>query len=980
MNRKIGRYEIISTIGEGGISIVYKAFDPVLKRNVALKVLKVMDSVLLRRFFREARAQAGIEHESICKIYDFGEIDGVSFITMQFIEGKTLQEVVKDMSLEKKLIVIKKVADALHEAHKKGLIHRDLKPSNIMVETREDGEEKPYIIDFGLVKEINRFDSTFPGMIVGTLGYMAPEQIEGKTDEIDRRTDVYGLGAVLYTIITGEPPFKGETLDTLKGAMEGEPVFLKKFRKNIPKDVETIVMKCLEKEPVKRYQSAKELSEDIERFLKGEPIKAKPYGFPYRILKKVRRNKTVFAISSVALIAIIFLIGLAFHIQKKERVKRNYSIEFEQQVKYIEDTLWYTYSLPFHDIREEIRGVKDRLSQIERRIKQLGDEACGPGYYALGRGYFALHEYEKAKNYLELAWNKYKYRIPNVSYFMSLSLTMLYEKENKNADRIINSEVRNKIKDDIRKKYLLRIMEFTEKGKGAEIETWEYLDILRAYQDKKYSIALEKIETLKKKFPWFYDAIKLEGEIYRKLGLEFVQKGEREKAINNFLKAEKVLTDLSKNSENNPDVYKALSELEIDLMELLVHHTEESPEQRFKRAVHYSENALTANPDDEEAYNLLSYAYWRLGSYFLYKGEDPTEHIQKSIEFSKKALNLNQDNFSSYAHIATSYLELGAYLTSIGKDPKEYLNNSIFYSEKALELNHADVRSYNNIALSCWNIAQWEIRAGNDPSPYFKKGIETLEKGIKINAQIFSLFHTLGNIYLEKAVYEKSQKLEPSCSLKKARESFEKALSINPGNFLSYNNIAECFLIECNSNIEKGSSPESALNSARLYLEKSLQTKSNFIYAYICGARIELAEARWKIVNGHEPEPFFEKAIEFIKKGDDLNPLSVPLFEVKGEFYRLKGEWEMKKGASPISTAKEGIATMNKIIDSGSGSGEIFFTRGLLYLLRAKFERKKEFYLKAINDFKKGFYLSPSLEKRFSFYLKEAERDLNKKN
>lgn len=980
MIKKIGRYEIISKIGEGGISIVYKAFDSVLQRNVALKVLKIIDPVLLRRFFREARTQAGIEHENICRIYDYGEIDEIPFIAMQLIEGKPLDEAVKGMSIERKLIIIKKVADALHEAHKKGLIHRDLKPSNIMVEIREDGEEKPYLIDFGLVKEIDKFDSTFPGMIVGTLGYMAPEQIEGKTDEIDRRTDVYGLGAVLYTILTGEPPFKGETVETFKKAIEEEPIPLRKFKKNIPKDVENIVIKCLEKKPERRYQSAKEFSEDIERFLKGEPIKAKSYGFPYRILKKIKRNKTVFAISSIAMIIIIFLIVFAIHIQHKERLKRNYSIEFEQQVKYIEDMLWYTYSLPLHDIREEIKGVKDRLNQIEKRFKQLGEIAYGPGYYALGRGYFALHEYEKAKDYLELAWNKYKYRIPNVSYFLSLSLTMLYDKENKNADRIIDREVRNKIKDEIRKKYETRIREFTQKGKGTEIETWEYLDVLKAYQDKKYSIALERIETLKKKFPWFYDAIKLEGEIYRKLGLEFMNKGKKEESINNFLKAEEVLLDLSKKSESDPEVYKALSGLEINFIELLIYQTGESPEQRFKWAVHYAQNALTANPEDEEAYNLLSHAYWRFGSYLLYKGEDPTEYIQKSIEFSKKAIDLNPNNPFSYAHIAASYLELGAYLNSAGKNPREYLENSILYSEKALKLNSSDLQSYNNMGLAFWNISQWEIRAGNNPLPYFEKGIEILEEGIKVNPQISTLFHTLGNIYLEKAVYEKSQNFDISDSLKKARESYEKAILLNPSNSLSYNGIAECFLVEGNLNIEKGNSPEPALNLARFYLKKSLHIKPNFLYAFICGARIELAEARWKIINGEDPEPFFEKAIEFIKKSNDLNPLSVSLFEVKGEVYRLRAEWEMRKGVSPVSTAEEGIAEMNKAIESTSCSGEIFLTRGFLYLIKGKFEKKKEFYQKAINDFKKSFSLSPDFEKEYSHFLKEAEKALYRKD
>ncbi len=978
MKNKIGRYEIISKLGEGGISIVYKAFDSVLKRNVALKVLKVMDPVLIRRFFREARAQAGIEHENICKVYDFGEIDGIPFITMQFIEGLPLQEAVKNMSLEGKLIIIKKVADALQEAHRNGLIHRDIKPSNIMVEIRKDGDEKPYIIDFGLVKKIEESDSTFPGMIVGTIGYMSPEQIEGKMDEIDGRTDIYGIGALMYKIITGEPPFKGETFETLKEAMEGDPVPLIKLNKSIPKDVEAIVMKCLEKDPKRRYQSAKELSEDIGRFLNGEPTKAKTSIIFSKAFKKAKKNKTIFAVSSIAFIAIIFLITLVFYIQHRERIQRGFTIEFEQQIKYIEDTLWYTYSLPLHDIREEIEAVKGRLDQIEKRVKKSGRVACGPGYYALGTGYFALQDYERAKNYLELAWNEYKYRTPNVSYFLSLSLMMIYKMEDMKADRVADSEIRNKIKEGIKKEYLYRAIELADMGRGAEIETWEYVEALKTFYDGKYSETLKKINLLKERFPWFYDAKKLEGETYRKSGIESMQKGEKERVLYNFSCAEKVLIDLSKNSESDPDVYKALSVLEIDLMELLIYHSGESPEEAFRKAVFYAENALTVKPRDKEALNLLSHAYWRWGLYLLYKGGDPRDPLQKSTEFAKEVINLDPEDFFPYQNIATSSLEIGAYLISRGKNPRQYLEDSILYSEKAIKLNPGDFQSYNNIGLSYWNIGKWEFEAGKDPLPYFEKGIEILERCIKINSSFSSLNHTLGNIYMEKAYYEKVNKINPLPSIEKAKEKFEKAISLKPNNFLSFNNLAECWAMEGEWKMERGLSPEPELKNAREHLRKSLQIKQNFVWVYWSGAKIELIEAKWRIAKGEDPLPFFSKAFEFIKKGEEIGSLLIALYELKGELYRTKAEWEINNGIASIMTLKEGIREMDRILKETNGSGAIFVKRGLLYLMRGKIERKKEFYQRAINDLKKGFSLSPFLEKEFFLSLVDAEKALGK--
>ncbi len=189
--KKIGKYEIVSLLGEGGLSYVYKAYDPVLKNHVALKVLKVADPVLIKRFFKGARAQSSLENEYVCKIYDFGEEENIPYIAMQFIDGIPLGEAVKDLNLEKKLIIIKKICDALKEAHKKGFIHRDI---------------KPYIIDFGLVREVEKSDSSFPGMVLGTIGFMSPGQLKGNPEEIDRRTDIYSIGVVLYGILSGKSP------------------------------------------------------------------------------------------------------------------------------------------------------------------------------------------------------------------------------------------------------------------------------------------------------------------------------------------------------------------------------------------------------------------------------------------------------------------------------------------------------------------------------------------------------------------------------------------------------------------------------------------------------------------------------------------------------------------------------------------------------------------------------------------------------
>jgi serine/threonine-protein kinase len=197
------RYEVGELLGEGGMARVHRAFDKVLKRTVALKLLRSDDPLLIQRFLREARAQAKVAHEHICPIYEVGVLGGRPFIAMQLVEGETLGAAQAKMTLEQRVRVLREVAEAVDAAHQAGLIHRDLKPANILVERTESGEWKPYVLDFGIAREASAEGLTMTGQLLGTPHYMSPEQALGRAAEVDRRTDVYALGATLYELCAG---------------------------------------------------------------------------------------------------------------------------------------------------------------------------------------------------------------------------------------------------------------------------------------------------------------------------------------------------------------------------------------------------------------------------------------------------------------------------------------------------------------------------------------------------------------------------------------------------------------------------------------------------------------------------------------------------------------------------------------------------------------------------------------------------------
>ena len=300
------RYQVQELIGTGGMGKVYKAFDRKLKRAVALKFLRGADPALEQRFLQEAQAQARVDHAHVCRVYEVGRIGEDPYIAMQFIDGKTLRESGPDLTVPQKLLVVRDVAEAVHSAHQLGLVHRDLKPANILIERDASGALRAFVTDFGLARDLSQPGETLQGALLGTPQYMAPEQAKGEHQSIDARTDVYGLGATLYEALTGRPPFEAASqLQTLYKMLNQDPAPPRRLLPALPAEVESIVLKCLEKDPQRRYQSARALAEDLQRFLDGEPVQARPPGPVSRALRTLRRNKALAAALLALLLAVL---------------------------------------------------------------------------------------------------------------------------------------------------------------------------------------------------------------------------------------------------------------------------------------------------------------------------------------------------------------------------------------------------------------------------------------------------------------------------------------------------------------------------------------------------------------------------------------------------------------------------------------------------------------------------------------------------
>ncbi len=322
MPREFGDYELLEEIGRGGQGVVFRAWQKSLNRTVAVKIIgigQLTTNAHLKRLRREAEAAAKLNHRGIVPVYEVGEHDGTYFFSMRFVEGDCLDEVVirGSISVRWAAELIAKVARTVHYAHEHGILHRDIKPGNILL----DASGEPHLTDFGLARLVEQ-GSTVTGSleVMGTPSYMAPEQALGNNAGVNRATDVYGLGAVLYELLTGHPPFTGETAyETIHLLLDSEPRQPRQLNRKVDRDLSAVCLKCLEKNPRYRYASALELAEDLERWLWHEPIRAKRSGFFTHARKWVQRNPMIAALITLS---VLLAAGLGVMTWERESDRR----------------------------------------------------------------------------------------------------------------------------------------------------------------------------------------------------------------------------------------------------------------------------------------------------------------------------------------------------------------------------------------------------------------------------------------------------------------------------------------------------------------------------------------------------------------------------------------------------------------------------------------------------------------------------------
>lgn len=907
----LGHYEVGEVLGRGGMGEVYRARDTVLDRTVAVKFLFSEDPEQASRFLQEARLQARVHHEHVCQVHEAGELDGAPYIVMQLIQGLTLARAQLVMTREQKVRVMEQVAEAVHLAHTQGCIHRDIKPSNIMVELTQSGEWRPYVMDFGLARDVAAHGATLTAQPMGTPAYMAPEQALGLKGLQKEQTDVYGLGGTLYFLLAGHPPVEGDNpLQLLRSVVDSEPEPLRRTDPSIPRDLETIVMKCLEKEPARRYQSAQALADDLHRYLEGEPISARGTSVPYRLWRFARKNRPLVVVATTALAAMMVLGGLSVRSSLHAAERARLAQAFGQDVERIDAVMRTAYLLPEHDIRADKMRVVATMARIEAQLEAVGRAAEGPAHYALGRGCMALGRYQDAREHLEKAWAE-GVTSSEASSALGLTLGQLYKECLDEIARLADTNQREQRRKQIEVELRTPAVALLRAAMG-ELPR-EYGEGLIALFERRHGVALEHARTAFAQDGTLYQARLLEGDALAGLAEEKRRRGEATAALEELGRARQAFEAAATIARSDPTCQTSLADLWLQTARVGF-ATGSSPLDDIQQGLAAVTAAARIDPDRAETHTTRAKLATLLAQYQLAHGEDPSAALDDANASAARALQ-QRPGWSEPASLAATALHLQAlYRLATGRDPREALTSAVGAYTTVLQMDPQNPVVLSNLGGAEIALGQYLRDHGEDPRPTYAAARRHLAQASEMQPDDAAALSNLGGVLQVIGEYEAQHGGDPREALTEAVPILARAISAKPDDAASLANLGVVHLSLAELALGEGEDPRASFEQARASFQAAIARNRDLAVAHAELGRLWRRTGELEVAEGRDASLHWQEGLGALHRALRIDPsnaatrveLALTLIERSARLLEAgrSPSAELKAAAAQLDTAQ----------------------------------------------------------------------------
>ncbi len=870
--RQLGAYDLVEQLGQGGMGVVFRAVHRTLGTPCAVKVLiagEHASAESIARFQREAAAVARMgKHPNIVTVFDLGQEGSLAYYAMELVDGKSLRAALEagPWAPAASASMVEKVARALHFAHEHGIVHRDMKPENVVV--RADGE--PQVMDFGLAKDVRSGASlTVTGQVFGTPNYMAPEQARGRHDECDARTDVYALGAMLYEMLTRKPPHPDESaMDVLEHVVRGEVVRPSRLT-SVPRDLETVTMKCLEAAPSGRYPTAQALAEDLARFRRGEPVTARPVGWVERLVRRARRNPLVSGLAAALVLAAATGALVTWRASVREAEERRAKEEAVAAVlrelsrsgKALVDAALARRALG------DVASCRSYFEALEEPVRELVRRAPGLAepWFHRGRMLRALQRNDEAEAAQDRAIALAS--APDATPGSRAILPLARYERGVLRMRRYNVLVGRRWYDRLRALG-------AQAGPGATPEEPELEDLEVAYPEvvalreataadlrgasgttaSALLAALERRDDAGDRLQKAVEADRWLTEGYQALAWIAVGNGDWKSAALWYGRGREADRGYVPHASGRA---QALYQLAC----VRARHGEDAAATR-REAIEAAESAIALDARCVMAWLIKTMAIHDEAQALLATGKDPMPALEEALVAAKHAVEVALPEDGAEVNLGAVLVAMASARQAKGEDPAPDLAGAIEAFEEAVATEPTSDLAAYNLALAHHRLGDLRRGRGEDGRAEIGEAMAGYERALAINPRYAQAANNLAALRKAAGDAKRARGEDPTAEYDAAIEGFRRATSIRPS--LVEAVIGEAWVLQAKGDHADalGRDPREFYAQAIGRLDEAIRARPDFTGAHLnrAAARILLGQARED--RGESPEDDFDRAIE----------------------------------------------------------------------------------------------------------------------